>query len=121
MAVKEEEPAGTVVGKFSALDEDMGDNAAIDYVIIEGNNEQLFTIQRTNESLAILRTQKPVDREQVESFVLTVKCLKLGEPGYKFVGDAYDRRDPSHLRISIKVLTLMITCPSLSSQILRWA
>ncbi|KAH8322014.1 hypothetical protein KR059_000394 [Drosophila kikkawai] len=106
MSVKEEEPAGTVVGNFTAVDEDLGENAAIDYVIIEGNNEQLFTIERNNESMAILKTQKPIDREQVESFTLTVKCLKLGEPGFKFIGDPYDRRDASHLRITIRVLDI---------------
>lgn len=57
MSVREEEPAGTIVGNFSALDEDLGENAAIDYVIIDGNNEQLFTIERNNESLAILKTK----------------------------------------------------------------
>ncbi|XP_068148728.1 cadherin-87A [Drosophila tropicalis] len=106
MSVKEEEPAGTIVGNFSAIDEDIGENAAIDYVIIEGNNEQIFTIERTNESLAILKTNQPIDRELVESYGLTIKCLKLGEPGYKFIGDAYDRQDPSHLRLTIKVLDI---------------
>lgn len=106
MSVREEEPAGTIVGNFSALDEDLGENAAIDYVIIDGNNEQLFTIERNNESLAILKTKKPIDREQVESFTLTIKCLKLGEPGYKFIGDPYDRQDLSHLRINVRVLDI---------------
>jgi len=56
--------------------------------------------------VAILKTTKPIDRELVESFTLTVKCLKVGEPAYKYIGDAYDRQDPSHLRITIKILDI---------------
>lgn len=33
MTVKEEVPIGTVVGVLEAIDEDIGDNAAIDYAI----------------------------------------------------------------------------------------
>lgn len=111
MSVKEEEPAGTIVGNFSAVDEDVGENAAIDYVIIEGNNEQIFTIERTNESLAILKTTQPIDRELVDSYSLTIKCLKLGEQAYKFIGDSYDRQDASHLRITVRVLDIDDNAP----------
>ncbi|ALC44966.1 Cad74A [Drosophila busckii] len=106
LTVWEAKPAGTIVGNFSAVDEDAGENAAIDYVIIEGNNEQLFSIERDNNSVAILKTTAPIDRELVESFTLTVKCLKLGEPAYKFVGDSYERQDASQLRISISILDI---------------
>lgn len=111
MTVKEEEPAGTIVGNFSAVDEDVGDNAAIDYVIIEGNNEQIFTIERTNNSVAILKTTQPIDRELVEFYSLTIKCLKLGEPTYKYIGDSYDRLDPSHLRVTVKILDIDDNAP----------
>lgn len=111
MSVKEEEPAGTIVGNFSAVDEDVGDNAAIDYVIIEGNNEQIFTIERTNNSVAILKTTQPIDRELVESYSLTIKCLKLGEPTYKYIGDSYDRQDPSHLRVNVRILDIDDNAP----------
>lgn len=111
MSVKEEEPAGTIVGNFSAIDEDVGENAAIDYVIIDGNNEQIFTIERTNESVAILKTTQPIDRELGESYSLTIKCLKLGEPAYKFIGDTYDRQDPSHQLITVKVLDIDDNAP----------
>lgn len=111
MSVKEEEPAGTIVGNFSAVDEDVGDNAAIDYVIIEGNNEQIFTIERTNNSVAILKTTQPIDRELVEFYSLTIKCLKLGEPTYKYIGDSYDRQDPSHLRVTVKILDIDDNAP----------
>ncbi|XP_030385900.1 cadherin-23 [Scaptodrosophila lebanonensis] len=116
LSVSEEQPAGTVVGNFSAIDEDLGENAAIDYVIIEGNNEQLFAIERTNESVAILKTNQPIDRELVESFTLTVKCLKVGESGIKFIGDTYDRHDPSHMRLTIKVLDIDDNLPQFDQQ-----
>lgn len=33
MAVKEEVPVGTVIGQLEAVDEDIGENAEIDYTI----------------------------------------------------------------------------------------
>lgn len=33
MTTKEEIPLGTVIGKLEALDEDIGENAAVDYAI----------------------------------------------------------------------------------------
>lgn len=33
MATKEEVPVGTVIGKLEAIDEDIGENAAVDYAI----------------------------------------------------------------------------------------
>ena len=33
MTVKEEVPIGTVIGQLEAIDEDIGENAAIDYAI----------------------------------------------------------------------------------------
>lgn len=89
----------------------MGDNAAIDYVIIEGNNEQIFTIERTNNSVAVLKTTQPIDRELVEFYSLTIKCLKLGEPTYKYIGDSYDRQDPSNLRVTVRILDIDDNAP----------
>ncbi|XP_037949446.1 cadherin-23 [Teleopsis dalmanni] len=105
-SVVEEQPEGTIIGNFSAIDEDIGENAAIDYVIIEGNNENIFSIERNNESMAILKTNKPIDRESIDSYTISIKCLKYGEPSYTFIGDPYNRFDPTHIRVVIKVIDI---------------
>lgn len=38
MTTKEEIPVGTVIGKLEAIDEDIGENAAIDYAITGKSN-----------------------------------------------------------------------------------
>lgn len=38
MTVKEEVPVGTVIGQLEAIDEDIDDNAAIDYAITGMNS-----------------------------------------------------------------------------------
>ncbi|XP_067646126.1 cadherin-87A [Eurosta solidaginis] len=105
-AILEEEPEGTIVGNLSAIDEDKGDNALIDYAIIDGNNENVFSIERTDGNVAIIRTTKPIDRESVESYTLTVKCLKRGEINYQFLGDEYEPNDLSLIQILIKVIDI---------------
>ncbi|XP_075160515.1 cadherin 74A [Haematobia irritans] len=104
MSVLEEQPKGTVVGNFSAIDEDIGENAAIDYVITEGNDQNIFIIERGVNNTAILKTTKPIDRETTDSISITVKCLKLGDPTAEFLGEPYDRLDLSQRRIIVSVI-----------------
>ena len=108
----EEQPEGMVVGNFTAIDEDIGENAAIEYVIIEGNEENMFVIDRNENNTAIIKTTQPIDREVVDSFTLTIKCLKLGEPSYAFLGDPYDRYDLSLLRIVINIIDIDDNLPT---------
>ncbi|KAM7355169.1 cadherin 74A isoform 1-T1 [Cochliomyia hominivorax] len=102
----EEQPEGTVVGNLSAIDEDIGENAAIEYVIIEGNEENVFKIERTENNMATIKTNAPIDRELVDSYMLTIKCLKLGEPSYPYQGDTYDRHDLSLLRVNLQIIDI---------------
>ncbi|XP_005184886.2 cadherin-23 [Musca domestica] len=102
----EEEPKDTIVGNFTAVDEDIGENAAIEYIITEGNELNIFTVQRTEDNMAILKTNQPVDREAYESFTLTIKCLKLGEPDSVYLGETYDRFDLSQRQVMIKILDI---------------
>uniref|UniRef100_A0A1B0FB48 Cadherin domain-containing protein n=1 Tax=Glossina morsitans morsitans TaxID=37546 RepID=A0A1B0FB48_GLOMM len=104
--VLEEEDGGTIVGNFAAIDIDIGENALIDYVIIEGNDEKVFSIETSENNTATLKTTKPIDRELVEHFQLTVKCLQRGEAIDSLIGDTYDRYDRSHLRIHVRVIDI---------------
>lgn len=61
---------------MTAIDVDIGENAAIDYIILNGNEDNTFYIERTNESVALIRTNRPIDRELIDSYILTIKCIK---------------------------------------------
>lgn len=50
MTTKEEIPVGTVIGTLEAIDEDIGDNAAVDYAIT-GKTDCDFNIVNLSLSL----------------------------------------------------------------------
>uniref|UniRef100_A0A182NH33 Cadherin domain-containing protein n=1 Tax=Anopheles dirus TaxID=7168 RepID=A0A182NH33_9DIPT len=106
LEVLEEQPAGTIVGNVSALDEDVGSNGAIDYTIIEGNELGLFKITRTEDSRAVLRTTKPLDRESLESVRLTVRCFKFNTVPEPLAHDSYQRNDRSQQQVLIRVIDI---------------
>ncbi|XP_017481610.1 PREDICTED: cadherin-23, partial [Rhagoletis zephyria] len=112
----EEEPEGTIVGNLTAIDEDLGENALIDYAIIEGNNENVFTIERNSENLAMIKTTKPIDREAVDSYTLTLKCLKHGEPSFAFLSDEYEHNDLSLMQVTIKLIDIDDNLPQFRHQ-----
>ncbi|XP_052751367.1 cadherin-23 [Galleria mellonella] len=102
MTIKEEVPIGTVVGIFEAIDEDIGDNAAIDYAITAGNKLGLVKLERTNNSKAMIKVAARLDREAISKLLLTVKCYKYNTKPKLNV--AYNRLDPSEIQILIKIL-----------------
>lgn len=77
MTVKEEVPIGTVIGTLQAIDEDIGDNAAIDYSITSGNEFGLVKLERTNDSKAVIVAVARLDREAISKILLTLKCFKF--------------------------------------------
>lgn len=99
----EEKPIGTFVGNLSAIDEDLGENGAIDYMFIDGNQEDLFVITRTNDSKAIINTNKRIDREIAEFYLLTVKCFKYGTNSHIISKSVYNKSDLSEIQILIKI------------------
>lgn len=104
-SILEEQPAGTLVGNFSAVDEDINENGAIDYVIFDGNQDEKFEVTRTEDNSFMLRTKAKLDRESVEFYLLTIKCFKLGTPNtYLFSNLPFDRDDPSQMQIRIKLI-----------------
>uniref|UniRef100_A0A8W7PY29 Cadherin domain-containing protein n=1 Tax=Anopheles coluzzii TaxID=1518534 RepID=A0A8W7PY29_ANOCL len=106
LEVLEEQPAGTIVGNVSALDEDVGPNGAINYIIIDGNELGLFNVTRTEDNQAIIRTKKPLDRETLESVRLTIRCFKLNTVPDPLVHESYNRHDKSQLQLLIRVLDI---------------
>ena len=63
MDVDEELELGTRLGEVTAIDEDIGENAAINYAIIYGNDEGIFSIERDEDNRGIIRLSKRLDRE----------------------------------------------------------
>lgn len=101
ISTPEEIPIDTVIGELEAVDEDTGDNAAIDYQFIAGNELGLFKLERTNESVAVIKAAGRIDREAHARHLLTVKCFKLGTtPKHK---KGYNRLDQSEIQVLIKI------------------
>lgn len=106
MNILEEQPTGTTVGNFTAIDEDIGENSDIDYMFVDGNQEDLFRIVRTEDNGAIISTVQQLDREVASSFLLTVKCFKKGTNPDRIRRNAYNSYDPSEIQILIKVIDI---------------
>lgn len=106
MSVFEEQPAGTIVGYLNAIDEDINENGAIDYAIIDGNQENLFKIERFPNNTGVVRTQQPFDREQVSTHLITVKCFKYGTPHATIAHKTYQRKDFSEIELLVKIIDI---------------
>ncbi|XP_050671945.1 cadherin-23 [Leptidea sinapis] len=100
----EEVPIGSIIGTLAAVDEDIGENAAIDYIITAGNELEYIKLERSNDSKAVLRAAAGLDREVVARILLTVKCFKLGS--VPRINRYYNRLDPSEIQITIKILDI---------------
>lgn len=107
MVVAEEQPIGTVVGNLTAIDEDIDENGAIDYSIIDGNDDNSFFIERTANNSAIITTSKRLDRESIEDYTLTIKCFKYVNGSTVVAEKApYNSADPSHVRVHVRLLDI---------------
>lgn len=103
MNILEEQPTDTIVGNLSAIDEDIDDNGAIDYMFIDGNQEGLFIIKRTENNSAIIRTTQKLDREVTAAYLLTIKCFKFGTKHTMIDRKSYNSHDLSEIQVLIKV------------------
>lgn len=93
------------MGNFSAVDEDINENGAIDYAIVEGNQDEKFLVTRTENNAFFITTKAKLDRELIESYLLTIKCFKLGSPNmHLFSNLPFDRNDPSQIQIRVKLI-----------------
>ncbi|XP_078532937.1 protocadherin Fat 4 [Lissotriton helveticus] len=61
----------------SAVDKDSGPNGQLDYSIIDGNKEHFFSINRGSGEL---RSTRPLDREKIAQYTLTVRASDKGSP-----------------------------------------
>lgn len=104
MTVLEEEPPGTVVGYLQAIDEDINENGAIDYVIVDGNQENLFQIERLANNTAVVRSLQKFDREKESTYLITIKCFKYGTPHAAIAHKSYNRKELSEIEIHVQII-----------------
>ncbi|XP_055941511.1 cadherin-23-like [Argiope bruennichi] len=102
IVLKEEEPIGTIAGVLKAVDNDTGVNSIIDYYILNGNDDDVFSIRRSSNNEGELMVQKRIDREKVDKFTLTIKVSKPSEPVTEF-GEPYNYQDLSQTQVTILV------------------
>ena len=62
LEVIEETSPGTKIGEVKAVDEDEGENAIINYAIIDGNDNKIFGIERGSNNQGILKIEGRLDR-----------------------------------------------------------
>ena len=102
MTVPEELPAGSAVGNLTAVDEDIGENALIDYIITYGNEHDLFSVSRTPDNEAVIKVARRLDREEAAEHLLTVKCFKKSARPLS-LRKPYSRQDPSERQVRVIV------------------
>ncbi|XP_068081067.1 cadherin-87A [Anabrus simplex] len=102
LAVEEEVELGTEVGTVEAVDEDIGENGMIDYLITYGNEDGLFTINRTEDNKGLITVAKRLDREAASEHVLTIQCFKKSLKPMS-LRKKYNRQDPSQTQVRVKV------------------
>jgi hypothetical protein len=114
MLVLEEQPIGAIVGNISAIDYDIGENGAIDYAFTDGNEQDMFKIVRTNSNAAIIMTAQRLDRETMDSYLLTIKCFKYGDERNSPDRKPFYRYDKAEIQVLIKIVDIDDHLPEFS-------
>ncbi|KAG7455054.1 hypothetical protein MATL_G00252310 [Megalops atlanticus] len=90
---------GAEVGRLSAMDADLGDNAKLEYTILEGESGDTFNITGLNQE-AVITLNKAVDYESRSSYSFSVEVLNPS------VDPRFLRRGPFKDRASVRVAVL---------------
>ncbi|KAK1879036.1 Cadherin-24, partial [Dissostichus eleginoides] len=90
---------GAEIGRISATDADLGENAKLEYTILEGETGETFNITGVNQE-AVITLNKPVDYESRSSYSFSVEVLN------PIVDPRFLRRGPFKDRASIRVAVL---------------
>ena len=62
---------------------DEGENAEIEYAIIDGNDNRIFAISRGEQNQGLLTVERRLDREEAGVYLLTIKCFRPYEKKLK--------------------------------------
>uniref|UniRef100_A0A671X160 Cadherin 24, type 2b n=1 Tax=Sparus aurata TaxID=8175 RepID=A0A671X160_SPAAU len=90
---------GAEIGRISATDADLGENAKLEYTILEGETGDTFNITGVNQE-AVITLNKAVDYESRSSYSFSVEVLN------PIVDPRFLRRGPFKDRASIRVAVL---------------
>ncbi|MFT7800126.1 cadherin-24 isoform X1 [Arapaima gigas] len=90
---------GAEVGRISAMDADLGDNAKLEYTILEGETGDTFNITGQNQE-AVITLNKVVDYESRSSYSFSVEVLN------PTVDPRFLRRGPFKDRASVRVAVM---------------
>lgn len=75
-------------------------------VIIDGNQENLFAIERLSNNTAVVKSLQQFDREKVSSYLITIKCFKHGISHAAIAHKSYNRKDLSEIEVRVKILDI---------------
>ena len=75
-SLPEDAEVGSIVTKVHAIDLDQGDNRRVSYSLVEADTGTFTLDPRTG----IVSLARPLDREQRDSFNLTVRAMEGGRP-----------------------------------------
>ncbi|KAM4552169.1 uncharacterized protein cdh24b [Odontesthes bonariensis] len=90
---------GAEIGRISATDADLGENAKLEYTILDGETGDTFNITGVNQE-AVITLNKGVDYESRSSYSFSVEVLN------PIVDPRFLRRGPFKDRASIRVAVL---------------
>uniref|UniRef100_M3ZUZ3 Uncharacterized LOC102236017 n=1 Tax=Xiphophorus maculatus TaxID=8083 RepID=M3ZUZ3_XIPMA len=90
---------GAEIGRISATDADLGENAKLEYTILEGETGETFNITAMSQE-AVITLNKPVDYESWSSYSFSVEVLN------PVVDPRFLRRGPFKDRASVRVAVL---------------
>lgn len=103
--VREDSSVGTSIGELSATDDDIGDNARLDYFVSSGGASQNFRMENVygEKNYGILILVGKVDYETQKTYTITVT--------------ATDRKDSATVQVVINVLDTNDNIPQFSNLI----
>ena len=108
LEVREEIPLGSEIGQVAAIDDDEGENAVIDYAIIEGNDNRIFDIKRGVNNQGLLFINRRLDREENGIYFLTVKCFRPYERNLKSKKGTYNSAVSTKVFLSFIQLVILL-------------
>ncbi|XP_069466825.1 cadherin-23 isoform X1 [Ambystoma mexicanum] len=80
LSVSEDSTTGRRVGLVLARDPDAGKNGLVTFSLAAGNTNGTFEILTTNNTYGEIRLVKPLDREQLDIYVLKIQASDSGSP-----------------------------------------
>ena len=112
----EEQSIGTQIGQVQAVDQDEGDNAIIDYAIIDGNDDRIFSIKKGPNNIGILTIDGRLDREFSGVHLLTIKCFRPYEKKLKSSKQKYNSANLDEIQVKINVEDIDDNAPKFLSK-----